>query len=162
MGWSRGLTTSPKLRPIHAPKHVPPAARGRCGIRSPFAPLLPATSLMSKMAAAALFRGAAPGYGGPAWHWRLRAVSRYCLSHGSGGDDSDRADRAAWACFRLGERALVRVRGPDSALFLLGLLTNDLPLPGSADRAASSPARAGYAHFLNVQGRTLYDVILYG
>ncbi|XP_006760142.1 PREDICTED: putative transferase CAF17, mitochondrial [Myotis davidii] len=46
--------------------------------------------------------------------------------------------------------------------FLLGLLTNDLPLPAPADSAASPPARAGYAHFLNVQGRTLYDVILYG
>lgn len=56
----------------------------------------------------------------------------------------------------------MRVRGPDSAPFLLGLLTNELPLPGPAAGEASTSARAGYAHFLNVQGRTLYDVILYG
>ncbi|KAK1342358.1 hypothetical protein QTO34_015122 [Cnephaeus nilssonii] len=114
------------------------------------------------MAAAALFRGAAPGCGGPAWRWRLRAISRHRLASGSGGHGSDPADGAAWACFPLGQRALVRVRGPDSAPFLLGLLTNDLPLPVPADGAASPTARAGYAHFLNVQGRTLYDVILYG
>ncbi|XP_036306274.1 putative transferase CAF17, mitochondrial isoform X1 [Pipistrellus kuhlii] len=114
------------------------------------------------MAVAALFRGAAPGCGGPAWLWRLRATSGHRLASGSSGHGSDPADGAAWACFPLGQRALVRVRGPDSAPFLLGLLTNDLPLPVPADGAASPPARAGYAHFLNVQGRTLYDVILYG
>ncbi|XP_045051652.2 putative transferase CAF17, mitochondrial isoform X3 [Desmodus rotundus] len=112
------------------------------------------------MAAAALFRGAALGCSSPAW--RLRALSKHLLAYSSGGHGSDPASGAAWACFPLGERALVRVRGPDSAPFLLGLLTNDLPLPGPEARAACSPARAGYAHFLSVQGRTLYDVILYG
>uniref|UniRef100_A0A8C9QDH6 Iron-sulfur cluster assembly factor IBA57 n=1 Tax=Spermophilus dauricus TaxID=99837 RepID=A0A8C9QDH6_SPEDA len=38
----------------------------------------------------------------------------------------------------------------------------ELPLPGPADHGATPPVRAAYAHFLNVQGRTLYDVILYG
>ncbi|XP_030895251.1 putative transferase CAF17, mitochondrial, partial [Leptonychotes weddellii] len=83
------------------------------------------------------------------------------LAHGSGLHGDDPAGGAAWTCFPLGERALVRVRGPDSAPFLLGLLTNELPLPGPADGTAPPPARAGYAHFLNVQGRTLYDVLLY-
>uniref|UniRef100_A0A8C3YRP5 Iron-sulfur cluster assembly factor IBA57, mitochondrial n=1 Tax=Catagonus wagneri TaxID=51154 RepID=A0A8C3YRP5_9CETA len=110
------------------------------------------------MAAAALLRGAASGRGGPAWRWRLRAAPRRRLAHGSCCQGGDPAGGAAWACFLLGERALVRVRGPDSAPFLLGLLTNELPLPGPAPASA----RAGYAHFLNVQGRTLYDVILYG
>ncbi|XP_064451735.1 putative transferase CAF17, mitochondrial isoform X1 [Mirounga angustirostris] len=113
------------------------------------------------MAATALLRGAAPGRGGPAWRWRLRAAPRRRLAHGSGRPGDDPAGGAAWTCFSLGERALVRVRGPDSAPFLLGLLTNELPLPGPADGTAPPPARAGYAHFLNVQGRTLYDVLLY-
>ncbi|XP_019585375.2 putative transferase CAF17, mitochondrial isoform X1 [Rhinolophus sinicus] len=113
------------------------------------------------MAAVALLRGAAPGRGGLAWRWRLRTVPRHRLAHGSSRHGGDAEGGAAWACFPLGERALVRVRGPESAPFLLGLLTNELPLPGPADGAASTPASAGYAHFLNVQGRTLYDVILY-
>ncbi|XP_015453699.1 putative transferase CAF17, mitochondrial isoform X2 [Pteropus alecto] len=114
------------------------------------------------MAAATLLRGAAPGRGGSAWRWQLRAAPRHRLAHGSGCQGGDRAGGAAWACFPLRERALVRVRGPDSAPFLLGLLTNELPLPGPAADAAPPLVRAVYAHFLNVQGRTLYDVIFYG
>ncbi|KAM9104020.1 putative transferase CAF17, mitochondrial [Megaptera novaeangliae] len=114
------------------------------------------------MAAAALLRGAAPGRGGRAWSWRLRAAPRLRLAHSSCCQGGEPAGSAAWTCFLLGERALVRVRGPDSAPFLLGLLTNELPLPGPAAGEASTSARSGYAHFLNVQGRTLYDVILYG
>ncbi|XP_073659026.1 putative transferase CAF17, mitochondrial isoform X4 [Tursiops truncatus] len=114
------------------------------------------------MAAAALLRGAAPGRGGRAWSWRLRAAPRRRLGHNSCCQRGESAGSAAWACFLLDERALVRVRGPDSAPFLLGLLTNELPLPGPAAGEASTSARSGYAHFLNVQGRTLYDVILYG
>ncbi|KAM8764859.1 putative transferase CAF17, mitochondrial [Rhynchonycteris naso] len=114
------------------------------------------------MAAAVLSRSAALGRGGPVWRCRLRAVSRYRLTHGLGGPSGNRAGGVTWSCFPLDERALVRVRGPDSAPFLLGLLTNDLPFPGPANGAASPQTRAAYAHFLNVQGRTLYDVILYG
>ncbi|KAM5217696.1 putative transferase CAF17, mitochondrial isoform 2-T2 [Hipposideros larvatus] len=113
------------------------------------------------MAAAVFLRGAAPGRGGLAWRWRLRAVPKHRLAHGSSRQGDKPAGDTAWACFPLGERALVRVRGPESAPFLLGLLTNELPFPGPADGAAPPPASAGYAHFLNVQGRTLYDVILY-
>ncbi|XP_014442745.1 putative transferase CAF17, mitochondrial [Tupaia chinensis] len=113
------------------------------------------------MAAAALLRGAAPGHGGPAWRWRLQTVPRRRLTHGSSCTGGDPANSAAWTCFPLSERALMRVRGPDAAPFLLGLLTNELPLPGPAAGEAPPSTRAGYAHFLNVQGRTLYDVILY-
>lgn len=56
----------------------------------------------------------------------------------------------------------MRVRGPDAAPFLSGLLTNELPLSGPPAGATQPSARAAYAHFLNVQGRTLYDVIVYG
>ncbi|XP_067148145.1 putative transferase CAF17, mitochondrial [Apteryx mantelli] len=67
----------------------------------------------------------------------------------------------AAACFPLG-RALLRVRGPEAALFLQGLLTNDVTqLAGGGPPAAAAPPRALYAHALNAQGRCLYDLILY-
>ncbi|NXL74075.1 CAF17 transferase, partial [Leptocoma aspasia] len=63
---------------------------------------------------------------------------------------------AAAACFPLG-RALLGVRGAEAAVFLQGLLTNDVTqLVAEGD---APPAL--YAHALNVQGRCLYDVILY-
>ncbi|XP_055968342.1 putative transferase CAF17, mitochondrial [Sorex fumeus] len=105
------------------------------------------------MAAAALLRGAAPRRGGTAWSWRLRDAPRRRLAPGPAGG-------AAWTRYPLEARGLLRVRGPDATPFLLGLLTNELPLPPPAG-AGPAPARAGYAHFLNVQGRTLYDVIMY-
>ncbi|NWW02376.1 CAF17 transferase, partial [Oreocharis arfaki] len=63
---------------------------------------------------------------------------------------------AAAACFPLG-RALLGVRGAEAAVFLQGLLTNDVT---QLVAAADAPP-ALYAHALNVQGRCLYDVILY-
>lgn len=83
------------------------------------------------------------------------------MARGSGVRGSPE-DSVAWTCFRLDERALLRVRGPDTVPFLLGLLTNELPPSGPPTGAAQPSARAAYAHFLNVQGRTMYDVILYG
>ncbi|XP_007535141.1 putative transferase CAF17, mitochondrial [Erinaceus europaeus] len=114
------------------------------------------------MAAAALLRSAFRELSSTACGWRLRAALRRRLIHSPSHRGADSAESAAWTCFPLGDRALVRVRGPDSAPFLLGLLTNELPLPGPVAGVSKPPARAGYAHFLNVQGRTLYDVILYG
>ncbi|XP_003477183.1 putative transferase CAF17, mitochondrial isoform X2 [Cavia porcellus] len=113
------------------------------------------------MAAATLLRGATVGPAGLAWRWQLHAALRNYLSHGSRCLGGASADGATWTCFPLHERALLRVRGPDVAPFLQGLLTNELPLPGPAASAVPPPARATYAHFLNVQGRTLYDVIVY-
>ncbi|XP_028328659.1 putative transferase CAF17 homolog, mitochondrial [Gouania willdenowi] len=56
-------------------------------------------------------------------------------------------------CHQLPHRALLRLHGADTRAFLQGLVTNDVTL--LSERAAL------YAHLLNVQGRTLYDVILY-
>lgn len=114
------------------------------------------------MAVAALLRGAAAGRRSPAWPWRPSGIPRRCVVRGSGLLGGNPADGMAWTCFRLDGRSLVRVRGPDAAPFLLGLLTNELPLSGLSTGVAQPSARAAYAHFLNVQGRTLYDVILYG
>ncbi|XP_006894100.1 PREDICTED: putative transferase CAF17, mitochondrial [Elephantulus edwardii] len=113
------------------------------------------------MAAAVLLRGTAPVRGGSVWGLRLCAVPRRRLTHSAARPSSDNAIASAWTCFPLSDRALLRVRGPDSVPFLSGLLTNELPLPGPGDGTTQPSARVGYAHFLNVQGRTLYDVILY-
>ncbi|XP_007946892.1 putative transferase CAF17, mitochondrial [Orycteropus afer afer] len=113
------------------------------------------------MAATTLLRWTVPVRSGSAWGLRQCTAPRRRLTHGAGRPDGDNANRSAWTCFPLGERALLRVRGPDSAPFLSGLLTNELPFPGPGDGTTPPSARAGYAHFLNVQGRTLYDVILY-
>ncbi|CAN9503483.1 unnamed protein product [Ophioblennius macclurei] len=56
-------------------------------------------------------------------------------------------------CYALRHRALLRLEGADTSAFLQGIVTNDVML--LRERAAL------YAHLLNVQGRTLYDVILY-
>ncbi|KAM4688628.1 putative transferase CAF17, mitochondrial [Discoglossus pictus] len=61
--------------------------------------------------------------------------------------------RLSGLCCPLAEnRGLLRFRGPDTNVFLQGLMTNDI-----------EQLREGalYSHLLNVQGRTLYDVILY-
>lgn len=61
--------------------------------------------------------------------------------------------RMSSACFPLAEhRGLLRLRGPNTDSFLQGLITND------AERLKDG---AMYAHILNVQGRSLFDVILY-
>ncbi|XP_006876181.1 PREDICTED: putative transferase CAF17, mitochondrial [Chrysochloris asiatica] len=113
------------------------------------------------MAAAALLRRTASFHGGSAWGLRLCLAPRRRLTHDAGRPDGDNANGSAWTGFLLGERAVLRVRGSDSASFLSGLLTNELPLPGPGYGTTPPSSRACYAHFLNVQGRTLYDVILY-
>ncbi|KAL8164792.1 UNVERIFIED_CONTAM: hypothetical protein K2H54_006852 [Gekko kuhli] len=57
-------------------------------------------------------------------------------------------------------RALLRLQGREAEPFLQGLLTNDVTQLAPGGGASEAP-RAQYAHFLNVQGRCLYDVILY-
>ncbi|KAG7269296.1 hypothetical protein CRUP_008907 [Coryphaenoides rupestris] len=60
-----------------------------------------------------------------------------------------------YTCYSLPHRTLLKLEGRDTNSFLQGIITNDTGLleePGQ---------RAVYAHMLNVQGRTLYDIILY-
>ncbi|XP_037313491.2 putative transferase CAF17 homolog, mitochondrial [Pungitius pungitius] len=72
------------------------------------------------------------------------------------GRSADRADvPAEFACYRLPGRTVLKVRGEDTRPFLQGIITNDVELleePGLT---------ALYSHMLNVQGRTLYDIMLY-
>ncbi|XP_040911010.1 putative transferase CAF17 homolog, mitochondrial [Toxotes jaculatrix] len=60
-----------------------------------------------------------------------------------------------FVCYHLPHRTLLKIQGQDTSPFLQGIITNDMGLleePG---------LRAMYSHMLNVQGRTLYDIILY-
>ena len=60
-----------------------------------------------------------------------------------------------YVCYSLPHRTLLRLEGQDTSSFLQGIITNDTGL------LAEPGPRAVYSHMLNVQGRTLYDIILY-
>nr|XP_060638660.1 putative transferase CAF17, mitochondrial isoform X2 [Anolis sagrei ordinatus] len=80
----------------------------------------------------------------------------------SGEKGDNQAATVATTCFPLESRALLRLRGPEAATFLQGLMTNDVTLLTQEGGGASlTTPRALYAHALNVQGRCLYDVMLY-
>lgn len=64
------------------------------------------------------------------------------------------AAAAAVSCQKLEHRSLVQVCGTDILGFLQGLVTNDVKLLETDDSSV-------YAMMLNVQGRVLYDLILY-
>lgn len=69
--------------------------------------------------------------------------------------DGGNRDKLPLVCYSLPHRALLKIQGHDTNAFLQGLITNDMGLlqePGLG---------AMYAHMLNVQGRTLYDILLY-
>lgn len=77
-------------------------------------------------------------------------VRRYSQEPGHGRDVPGR-----FVCYHLPHRTLVKIQGADTSPFLQGIITNDMELleePGTT---------AMYSHMLNVQGRTLYDIILY-
>lgn len=70
-------------------------------------------------------------------------------------DETTRDVTGQYACYHLPHRTVVKLQGQDTSPFIQGLITNDIGLleePGET---------AMYAHMLNVQGRTLYDIILY-
>ncbi|TRZ00498.1 hypothetical protein DNTS_026634 [Danionella cerebrum] len=60
-----------------------------------------------------------------------------------------------FTCYSLQHRTLLNVSGQDVSSFLQGLITNDMTLLEEDSRGAM------YAHILNVQGRTLYDILIY-
>ncbi|KAF7665666.1 hypothetical protein LDENG_00137500 [Lucifuga dentata] len=59
-----------------------------------------------------------------------------------------------YVCYNLHHRTLVKIQGQDTNPFLQGIITNDMGLLESGQTAM-------YSHMLNVQGRTLYDIMLY-
>ncbi|XP_072432420.1 putative transferase CAF17 homolog, mitochondrial [Chiloscyllium punctatum] len=60
-----------------------------------------------------------------------------------------------YRCYGLSHRQLLRLQGRDTGPFLQGLITNDV------EDVVSGRREAIYCHLLNLQGRTLFDVILY-
>ncbi|XP_067824171.1 putative transferase CAF17 homolog, mitochondrial [Heptranchias perlo] len=60
-----------------------------------------------------------------------------------------------YRCYGLTHRQLLRLQGRDAGAFLQGLVTNDV------EALVSGPRDALYCHLLNLQGRTMFDVILY-
>ncbi|XP_020510028.2 putative transferase CAF17 homolog, mitochondrial [Labrus bergylta] len=60
-----------------------------------------------------------------------------------------------FVCYHLCHRTLLKIQGQDTSPFLQGIITNDMAL-------LEEPAhKVMYSHMLNVQGRTLYDIMLY-
>ncbi|KAK2822532.1 hypothetical protein Q5P01_022597 [Channa striata] len=77
-------------------------------------------------------------------------VTRYSRDAGNRGDAPE-----PFVCYRLHHRTVFKIHGHDTSPFLQGIITNDVGLltePGLT---------ALYSHMLNVQGRTLYDILLY-
>ncbi|KAL2097336.1 hypothetical protein ACEWY4_006543 [Coilia grayii] len=73
--------------------------------------------------------------------------------HRTYSEDQSKARPAHFICYSLPHRAVVKIHGRDRNSFLQGIITNDMEL--------LDDERCMYAHMLNVQGRTLYDIILY-
>ncbi|XP_045187104.2 putative transferase CAF17 homolog, mitochondrial [Mercenaria mercenaria] len=73
----------------------------------------------------------------------IRQVLRYCTSSPSNAP-----------IYKLKSRGIVRVKGPDTLSFLQGLVTSDVESLGSV-------MGVQYSMLLNVQGRVLYDLLLY-
>lgn len=73
------------------------------------------------------------------------------------GEDAARCPNATgqFVCYPLPHRALVKIHGQDTASFLQGIITNDMRLLEESEQSVL------YSHMLNVQGRTLYDIMLY-
>ncbi|XP_069013706.1 putative transferase CAF17 homolog, mitochondrial [Embiotoca jacksoni] len=77
-------------------------------------------------------------------------VRRYSQDTGSRGHAAGR-----FVCYHLPHRTLLKIQGRDTSPFLQGIITNDMELLKEPERTAM------YSHMLNVQGRTLYDIMLY-
>ncbi|XP_018613160.1 putative transferase CAF17 homolog, mitochondrial [Scleropages formosus] len=88
------------------------------------------------------------------WNLRPTASGWWQQQQHRQAHEQDAAKRR-FVCFRLSHRALLRVQGQDTAAFLQGLITNDMNALGRAG------TRSLYAHMLNVQGRTMFDIIIY-
>lgn len=78
-------------------------------------------------------------------------VKRYCQA------TADRKDVSGqFVCYHLPHRTIVKIEGQETSTFLQGLITNDMRL------LVEEPEQSAmYSHMLSVQGRTLYDIILF-
>ncbi|XP_012683296.2 putative transferase CAF17 homolog, mitochondrial [Clupea harengus] len=67
--------------------------------------------------------------------------------------DKSKTGSSNFVVYSLLHRTLVKIHGHETSSFLQGLVTNDME--------QLEDERCMYAHMLNVQGRTLYDIIFY-
>lgn len=95
---------------------------------------------------AGLFVTSLPGVLAPAG----TRVNRYTQDSRTGKNDPGK-----FVCYHLTHRTLLKIQGQDTSPFLQGIITNDMGLLEEPEH------RAMYSHMLNVQGRTLYDIMLY-
>ncbi|XP_059496121.1 putative transferase CAF17 homolog, mitochondrial [Stegostoma tigrinum] len=86
---------------------------------------------------------------------QLRAVDRGPPSAGRCFRSVSNEAGGRYRCYGLSHRQLLRLQGRDTGAFLQGLITNDV------EDVMSGRQEATYCHLLNLQGRTLFDVILY-
>ncbi|XP_035526097.1 putative transferase CAF17 homolog, mitochondrial [Morone saxatilis] len=77
-------------------------------------------------------------------------VKSYSQSTGNGRDVPGQ-----FVCYRLPHRTLLKIQGEETSPFLQGIITNDM------EQLDEPGHTAMYSHMLNVQGRTLYDIMLY-
>lgn len=79
------------------------------------------------------------------------SVKRYCQG------TADRKNVSGqFVCYHLPHRTIVKIQGQETSTFLQGLVTNDMGL------LVEDPEHSVvYSHMLSVQGRTLYDIMLY-
>lgn len=68
---------------------------------------------------------------------------------------ASRSGASQYVFYNLQHRTFLKIQGQDTRPYLQGIVTNDMELFKEPER------RAMYAHMLNVQGRTLFDIILY-
>ncbi|OWF45531.1 putative transferase CAF17 homolog, mitochondrial [Mizuhopecten yessoensis] len=79
----------------------------------------------------------------------LKTVTVQSLRH-----FSDDVIGAKWSVHPLRSRGIIRLKGPDTVPFLQGLVTNDVAVVGGKIPSL-------YTLMLNVQGRVLYDLLMY-
>lgn len=60
-----------------------------------------------------------------------------------------------YVCYPLSHRTLFKIHGQDTSPFLQGIITNDMRLLEESEQSVM------YSHMLNVQGRIMYDIMLY-
>lgn len=79
------------------------------------------------------------------------SVKRYCQG------TADRKNVSGqFVCYHLPHRTIVKIQGQETSTFLQGVITNDMGL------LVEDPEQSAmYSHMLSVQGRTLYDIMLY-
>lgn len=82
--------------------------------------------------------------------WKITGINFKKYSQEAG-----RSGLGQYICYNLQHRTLLKIQGQDTQSFLQGIVTNDMELFTEPDQ------RAMYAHMLNVQGRTLFDIIMY-